>query len=131
MTSINGKNNKMCNIFENDRNYVISGGSEDDRNSGDAGNDEQVGDLGNEVLYGGNRDDTLAGDSVNDILHGERGINTLRGSPGKDIFYCGPNGDRITDFTVGEDNQFCNCIVSSIARGRYNYGPSLSLSGPN
>jgi len=121
----------MCNIFENDRNYVISGGSEDDRNSGDAVNDEQVGDLGNEVLYGGNRDDTLAGDSVNDILHGEGGINTLRGSPGKDIFYCGPNGDRITDFTVGEDNQFCNCIVSSIARGRYNYGPSLSLSGPN
>ena len=67
---------------------------------------------------------------VNDILHGKGGINTLRGSPGKDIFYCGPNGDRITDFTVGEDNQFGNCIVSSIARG-YNYGPSLSLSGPN
>ena len=75
---MNCKNDKMCNIFENDPNYVISGGSEDDRNSGDAGNEEQVGDLGNEVLYGGNRDDTLAGDSVNDILHGEGGINTLR-----------------------------------------------------
>jgi hypothetical protein len=42
---MNSKNDKMCNIFENDRNYVISGGSEDDRNSGDAGNEEQVGDL--------------------------------------------------------------------------------------
>jgi Ca2+-binding RTX toxin-like protein len=128
---MNSKNDKMCNIFENDRNYVISGGSEDDRNSGDAGNEEQVGDLGNEVLYGGNKDDKLAGDSVNDILHGEGGINTLTGGPGKDRFYCGPNGDTITDFTVGEDNKFGNCIVSSTARGGYNYGPSLSLSGPN
>jgi Ca2+-binding RTX toxin-like protein len=121
----------MYNIFENDGNSAIPGGSEDDRISGDAGNDEQSGDSGNEVLYGGNGDDTLAEDSVNDILHGEGGINTLSGDPGKDRFYCGPNGDRITDFTAGEDNKFDNCIVSSNARGGYNYGPSLSLSGPN
>lgn len=73
----------------------IKGGLGADKLSGGDGNDLLRGEAGNDTLVGGGGADTLSGG---------RGSDLLTGGPGRDLFQLGgPDLDRITDFTHGED----------------------------
>jgi hypothetical protein len=73
----------------------IKGGIGADKLSGGDGADMLRGEAGNDTLVGGGGADTLSGG---------RGSDLLTGGPGHDLFQLGgPDVDRITDFTHGED----------------------------
>jgi hypothetical protein len=59
----------------------------------------------------------VQGDSGDDVIFGDAGVNTLTGGPGRDIFFCSPEGETtITDFVTGVD--------------RFN-GPCMSVEEPS
>src|SRR4051794_29042526 len=60
---------------------------------------------GNDQITGGAGADTIDGGDGNDVLTGLGGADTFTGGPGADIFRdtaSGLNGDRITDFSIGD-----------------------------
>jgi hypothetical protein len=45
------------------------------------------------------------------VIFGDAGVNTLTGGPGRDIFFCSPEGETtITDFVPGVDRFSGPCI---------------------
>lgn len=94
---------------------LVAGGRGNDCVRGDAGADILYGESGRDILSGNSGDDTLVGGrgadmlmagSGDDALFGGRGDDYLRGGSGSDTFHYGSldeGGDRVVDFTVGED----------------------------
>lgn len=73
---------------------------------GNAFGNQIIGNGGANLLIGGGGDDSLSGGNGNDTLAGGAGRDTLTGGLGADHFALvrgGPNADRITDFTDGQD----------------------------
>jgi len=76
-----------------------------------------------ENATGGTGADTIIGNSSNNIIKGGLGADILTGGAGNDTFLdtsAGHNGDRITDFSVGDLLIFSNVTLGSF---------SFSLSG--
>lgn len=73
---------------------------------GNAFANQIIGNGGANLLIGGGGNDSLSGGNGNDTLAGGAGRDTLTGGLGADHFALvrgGPNADRITDFTDGQD----------------------------
>ena len=92
----------------------ITGGSGNDRLTGNNKNNQIDGSFGNDIIYGGAGnddldglfgDDTLDGGSGNDRLNGRDDDDILVGGTGNDVFRFEPfdGSDRITDFGNGND----------------------------
>ncbi|AMW35851.1 hypothetical protein HEQ62_10535 [Haematospirillum jordaniae] len=90
-----------------DGNDNLKGGSGDDLLQGEKGNDVLEGGTGHDTLEGGAGSDALDGGDGDDVLRGGEGADTLTGGAGSDRFVYNTvsetTGDRITDFTSGED----------------------------
>lgn len=107
---------------------VLPGTTDDDTISGLGGNDALNGDAGNDMLDGG---------SGNDTLTGGPGADTLTGGLDADIFRdtaSGLNGDRITDFLIGDRIQITDLTLQNANIGisgsmlTYN-GGSVTIDG--
>jgi hypothetical protein len=96
-------------------NDAMNGCSGNDQMNGGADNDGMAGSAGNDIMHGNDGDDIVQGGSGNDRLLGDGGVNTLTGGIGRDQFVCGPNGDTITDFELGQDARTGNCILGPVA----------------
>lgn len=95
----------------------LDGGEGDDRMFGQAGNDGLFGGDGNDSMVGDAGDDHLDGGAGNDTINGGAGADTVRGGAGADlvrlgahdgaadvlVYGPGTGGDRVFDFTPGED----------------------------
>jgi hypothetical protein len=107
-------------IIGTDGHNIISGLEGDDRIngcgnvdsiSGNTGNDGIAGGAARDRLHGDEGDDVIQGDAGDDVIFGDSGINTLTGGPGRDIFFCSPEGETtITDFVPGVDRFSGPCI---------------------
>jgi Tol biopolymer transport system component len=92
------------------------------RLTGNAGNNTLIGTSGNDTLQGKGGQDRLIGGDGNDVLIGGKGRDVLTGGPGRDRFvYQTPQdrGDRITDFTVGEDKMILSKLLDALVQGNY------------
>ena len=94
----------------------LFGGSGNDQLFGYNGHDRLFGQKGNDLLNGGVGYDVLNGGNGRDTLVGGDGNDTMTGGNGVDYFvFNGRTGsDRITDFTVGEDQIL---IADNLIRG--------------
>jgi hypothetical protein len=82
--------------------------------NGGTGNDGIAGGPARDLLHGNEGDDIVQGDSGDDVIYGDAGINTLTGGPGRDIFFCSPEGETtITDFVPGVDTFRGPCILGT------------------
>lgn len=105
------------------------------------GNDTLAGGDGADMLEGGEGADRLTGGLGTDTLIGGGGVDTLTGGAGADIFrFLAPNvgGDRVTDFTLGEDTLefsalgFGSGLVAGmdlLAAGRFALGGATQAHG--
>lgn len=98
-------------------NDYLDGGDGDDRMFGQAGDDALFGGAGNDSMVGDIGDDNLDGGAGNDTIVGGAGADTVRSGEGADlvrlgahdgaadvlIYGPGTGGDRVFDFTPGED----------------------------
>jgi len=85
---------------------VLAGTTGADHILGNGGDDRLYGRDGNDILDGGSGADRLVAGGGNDVLIGGAGADTLYGQAGSDVFKYGSiddAGDRIADFTPGED----------------------------
>ena len=99
----NGGNDRLIGNGGADFLYGMSG---DDVLFGNDDNDKLDGGGGGDALLGGGGDDTLVGGADIDRLTGGQGHDQLTGDAGHDRFiWQSPDegGDRITDFTPGQD----------------------------
>ncbi|MEB3358527.1 MAG: type I secretion C-terminal target domain-containing protein [Synechococcales bacterium] len=90
--------------------------------TGRAGKDTLTGTSGPDKLNGKGGKDTLIGGDGDDVLIGGKGRDELTGGAGSDRFvYRSPKdrGDRITDFTVGEDKIVLNKLLDRLVPGNY------------
>ena len=109
-----------------------TGGSGDDRITGNgavnrldgrSGNDTLRGGAGNDQLSGGSGNDRLNGGTGNDVLRGGSGDDRLSGADGQDIFVFHTalgrsNIDRIDDYSVREDTiHLENAVFNGIRDG--------------
>ena len=86
---------------------TINGGGGNDTLFGGSGGDGLGGNADLDTLYGGSGNDTINGGNDADRIIGGYGADTLTGGNGNDTFvYLSQKdtGDRITDFTQGEDH---------------------------
>jgi len=93
---------------------TINGTSGPDFLIGTAGDDTIVGLGGNDSINGEAGNDTIDGGDGNDILTGDTGIDMLTGGNGADIFRdtsANLNGDRITDFRIGDRIQLTDLTL--------------------
>jgi hypothetical protein len=84
---------------------TITGTEGTDFLSGSTGDDTILGLGGNDTLDGKEGNDTIDGGAGSDVITGGLGTDLLTGGTGPDIFrdsVSGLNGDRITDFLVGD-----------------------------
>ena len=93
----------------------LSGGRGNDRLKGRSGDDILKGNQGQDTLKGGRGNDLLLGNFNNDVLLGGSGDDVLVGGIGRDVLNGGQGndrfvyrnakeqGDRITDFQIGQD----------------------------
>ena len=102
--TLTGDDNKNVFWGRNGKDTLTGGGGNDQLN-GDDGDDTVNGGKGNDNLTGGKGNDTLKGGDGNDTLYGQAGDDTLTGGAGDDTFHfqSGYGSDKITDFTVDED----------------------------
>lgn len=85
---------------------VLFGDAGGNKLRGLAGDDIIDGRGGNDTLAGGDGNDTINGGDGDDLIFGGMGKDLLFGGAGRDIFayeMIGEGGDRIVDFTVGQD----------------------------
>ena len=89
----------------NNKDNQIDGSSGNDIIYGGAGNDDLFGSFGDDTLDGGDGNDSLDGSFDDDTLDGGEGNDTLTGSNGNDLFRFEPfdGSDTITDFGMGDD----------------------------
>lgn len=80
-------------LFGGDGNDTLTGGSSNDRLSGQDGNDTLVGGAGNDALSGGAGNDFISGGAGNDTLVGGSGNDFLDGDQGADIGILGAGND--------------------------------------
>ncbi|WP_425041404.1 calcium-binding protein [Primorskyibacter sp. S187A] len=104
-------------------NDTMRGSSGDDRFFGGADNDVLAGNSGNDTLEGGSGNDRLFGGGNNDRIIGGAGADVMGGGAGADVFVFeavsesvqgSGTRDRITDFTVGEDQIDLSGIASGL-----------------
>jgi hypothetical protein len=110
-------------LIGTDGHNVISGLGGDDRIngcgnvdsiSGGTGDDGIAGGPARDRLHGDEGDDIVQGDAGDDVIFGDSGVNTLTGGPGRDIFFCSPEGETtITDFVPGVDRFRGPCILAA------------------
>lgn len=84
--------------------------------TGDAGINNITGTDGDDFIDGREGNDTLNGAGGNDILVGGPGADILTGGTGADTFRGSAaemNGDRITDFLIGDRIQFLDLTLDS------------------
>ena len=93
---------KNIEIFGNDNDNMILGGTGSDYLAGGAGNDTLFGGTGNDIIYGGTGNDSLNGGAGNDTLCSGTGTNTLTGGAGKDNFFYEGGKLLITDYESGD-----------------------------
>ncbi|WP_282078314.1 M10 family metallopeptidase C-terminal domain-containing protein [Epibacterium ulvae] len=79
---------------------------------GGGGSDNLFGARGNDDLFGGRGRDTLRGDKGDDYLDSGAGNDVMTGGEGLDQFFYGfgHDRDRITDFSLGEDELLFSAI---------------------
>ena len=108
-------------IYGNDNDNTITGGSKADTIYGGTGKDVLNGGAGNDELYGDDGNDKLNGGNGNDTLTGGAGADTLTGGAGKDVFYydSGDGSDVITDYsdTQGDIIQLGVSAMSTTTSG--------------
>ena len=80
----------------------IYGGDGNDTLTGGSGNDKLSGQDGNDSLFGGGGDDTLSGGAGNDFIAGGAGNDTLFGGDGND-FLDGDQGTDVAFLGAGND----------------------------
>lgn len=80
----------------------LSGGGGNDTLNGGAGNDTLFGNLGNDQLNGNDGDDVLRGGQGNDTLKGNAGNDTLQGLDGNDNLLGGAGNDSLVG-NLGRD----------------------------
>ena len=83
-----------------------------------------------ENATGGSGADTIIGNGVDNVLKGGSGSDVLTGNGGNDTYLdtiAGHNGDRITDFNVGDKLVFSNATLSSFTFSLS--GSTLTYSG--
>lgn len=103
----------------------LRGGLGNDYVFGRDGDDSLSGNDGNDSLYGGSGRDWLSGGDGDDELSGNAGFDRLRGGEGSDRFVfantpVAGEGDRVLDFTPGED-------IFVLNRGAM---PGIGAAGP-
>ncbi len=82
--------------------------------NGGTGNDGIAGGPARDLLHGNEGDDVVQGDAGDNVIYGDAGVNTLTGGPGRDIFFCSPEGETtITDFVPGVDTFRGPCILAT------------------
>ena len=94
----------------------INGTSGADFLFGTAGDDTIFGFGGNDSIDGGAGNDTIDGGDGNDIITGDAGSDILTGGTGADIFRdtsVNLNGDRITDFRIGDRIQITDLTLQN------------------
>ena len=94
------------NVIGSNQADVVFGDALANKLRGMGGDDILDGRGGNDTIAGGDGNDTINGGDGNDLIFGGMGKDLLFGGAGKDIFayeVIGEGGDRIVDFTVGED----------------------------
>jgi hypothetical protein len=99
-----------------------------------------TGDAGNNTITGTDGDDRIQGLEGNDILNGAGGNDILIGGPGADVLTGGTgadtfrgsaadmNGDRITDFLIGDRIQFLDLTLAD-AKSIFTVGNMLQYNG--
>ena len=106
ITAINGSGNALNNnIIGNTAANSISGGAGNDSLNGGNGTDTLNGDAGNDLLLGGNNDDTLNGGAGNDVLDGGANNDSLNGGAGNDVLDGGAGADTLIG-GLGDDDYF-------------------------
>jgi Ca2+-binding RTX toxin-like protein len=86
------------------------------------------------TVTGTNNADTLTGGDGNDSITGGSGADTLTGGLGNDAFVytdAGDAGDRITDFTQGDDLIRISAALTGSGTGSFNFGDPDPLTPPN
>jgi len=99
--------------------------------TGDAGNNNITGTEGDDRIQGLDGNDTLNGAGGNDILIGGTGNDILTGGSGADTFRgtaAELNGDRITDFLIGDRIQITNLGLAD-AQGVHTENNNLIFNG--
>jgi Ca2+-binding RTX toxin-like protein len=84
-------------VYANNGNDTVIGGSGGDEIYGGAGNDILTGNAGNDKLVGGEGDDILNGGAGDDELYGDDGNDTLNGGDGNDYL----NGGKGINSVIG------------------------------
>jgi Ca2+-binding RTX toxin-like protein len=87
---------------------ALQGTSDDDLQTGYAGNDTLQGQLGNDTLNGGNGNDSLDGGNGNDLLYGGNDNDTMLGGAQNDTLFGGAGHDMLlgqhgNDTLFGQD----------------------------
>jgi Ca2+-binding RTX toxin-like protein len=98
---------------------VLYGSNDNDTIDALGGNDVVYGGPGHDRLFGNLGNDTLDGGDGDDLLAGQWGVDVLTGGAGVDQFNFSPsdgNGDRITDYTVGERIFIYNGIATTLSQ---------------
>jgi hypothetical protein len=108
----------------------INGTSGADFLFGTAGDDTIFGFAGNDSIDGEAGNDTIDGGDGNDILTGNTGTDILTGGNGADIFRdtsVNLNGDRITDFRIGDRIQLTDLTLQNANIGANDTGITFSV----
>ena len=74
---------------------LIKGGNGNDSILGYNGNDKLYGDAGKDTIYGGNGNDYIVGGASDDKLYGEAGNDTIYGNTGNDYILGGNSNDKL------------------------------------
>lgn len=99
-------------MFGEDGNDTLTGGSGGDLLDGGPGNDTLLGKGGNDTLYGGDGNDTLTGGDADDIVYGGAGNDRIIWSPGDDTDVI-EGGDGVDTVEVNGGNGAETFLVSA------------------
>ncbi|MFM8342414.1 MAG: hypothetical protein ACKN9F_09380, partial [Methylomonas sp.] len=91
--------------FNEAKQTLNAGESDDDYLDGGNGNDILIAGLGNDTLQGGDGRDELQGGSGQDMLYGGNGNDNLFGQAGDDTIYGGEGDDYLQGFTASNEAQ--------------------------
>jgi Ca2+-binding RTX toxin-like protein len=99
-------------MFGEDGNDTLTGGSGADLLDGGAGSDTLLGKGGADTLYGGDGDDTLTGGDFDDVVHGGAGNDRIIWNPGDDTDVI-DGGDGVDTVEVNGGNGAETFVVTA------------------
>jgi Ca2+-binding RTX toxin-like protein len=109
--NIDGTGNALDNeIIGNSGDNTLNGGDGDDRLYGEEENDTLIGGEGEDRLYGGSHGDSLFGGADDDVLDGGTGGDGMRGEGGDDDYYV----DNALDQVIEAANEGSDKVFSSV-----------------